>query len=55
MRTTREARVYIVAELGRSIDRIALATACLGQAYELLDEATGDRLEGALFRPVQRA
>jgi hypothetical protein len=55
MRTTREAREEIVAELGRSIDRIALATACLGQAYELLDEATGDRLEGALFRPVQRA
>src|SRR3954451_11764553 len=55
MRTTREAREEIVAELGRSIDRIALATACLGEAYELLDEATGDRLEGALFRPVQRA
>ena len=51
MRTTLEAREEIVAELGRSIDRIALATACLGQAYELLDETTADRLEGALFRP----
>ena len=55
MQTTLEAREEIVAELGRSIDRIALATACFGQAYELVDEATGDRLEATLFRPVQRA
>jgi hypothetical protein len=29
--------------------------AALGEAYEQLDEATGDRLEKALFRPVQLA
>ncbi len=55
MRTTLEAREEILAELSMAIDRVALATACLGQAYELVDETTGDRLEAELFRPVQRA
>ena len=55
VRTTIEAREEILAELRIAIDRIGLALACLGQAYELLDEMTGDRLEAELFRPVQRA
>lgn len=55
MRTTLEAREEILAELRTAISRIGLAIACLGQAYELLDETTADRLESALFRPVQRA
>ncbi len=50
-----EAREEILAELRIAIDRIGLALACLGQAYELLDEMTGDRLEAELFRPVQKS
>src|SRR5262249_3836300 len=30
-------------------------TACLGEAYEQLDDATADRLEQELFRPLQKA
>ena len=54
-RTAHEDREQILAELAVAIDHIALATACLGAAYELLDEATADRLEAELFRPVQKA
>lgn len=53
--TTLEARTQIVDELGGATLQIAYAVACLGAAYELLDEATGDRLDAELFRPVQRA
>ena len=35
--------------------RIGRALTALGAAYEQLDEATGDRLEEELFRPVQVA
>jgi hypothetical protein len=55
VRTTLEAREEILGELGSAIDRIGLAVACLGQAYELVDQTTADRLEAELFRPVQRA
>jgi hypothetical protein len=53
--TTLEARTQIVDELGAATEQIALSVASLGAAYELLDELTADRLEGELFRPVQRA
>ncbi|MGH2987543.1 MAG: hypothetical protein ACRDLO_12765 [Solirubrobacterales bacterium] len=53
--TTGQARAQIVHDLGAATDRIALAVASLGAAYELLDELTADRLEADLFRPVQRA
>jgi hypothetical protein len=53
--STAEARTRIVADLGAAIDQLALATACLGEAYEHLDDATADRLESELFRPAQRA
>jgi hypothetical protein len=55
VRTTLEAREEILAKLAVATDQIALATACLGQAYELLDDASAERLESELFRPVQRA
>lgn len=55
MRTTLEAREEILARLSVAIERASLATACLGQAFELLDDASAERLEDALFRPVQRA
>jgi hypothetical protein len=54
-RTERDDREQIVRSLGVATDRIALATASLGLAYEQLDETTADRLEDKLFRPVQRA
>ena len=54
-RTALEDRQQILADLAIAIDQIALATACLGAAYEQLDEATGDRLELELFRPTQKA
>ena len=55
VRTALEAREKILADLATAIDQMALATACLGQAYEQLDELTADRLEEELFRPVQKA
>jgi len=51
--TTAEARASLLEEIGRSADQLALALACLDQAYELLDENSADRLETELFRPVQ--
>jgi len=53
--TTAEARRELLEGLAEAIDRIALALAELGAAYELLDEHTADRLEEELFGPVQRA
>lgn len=54
-RSALEDREQILADLAIAIEQLTLASACLGQAYELLDEVTGDRLEDELFRPVQRA
>jgi hypothetical protein len=53
--TTLEAREQILSDLGSATVQISFAVGCLGAAYELLDEATADRLEAELFRPVQRA
>ena len=53
--TAHEARVQILDELAGAIDQIALAVACLSEAFELLDVNTADRLEADLFRPVQKA
>jgi hypothetical protein len=54
-RTALEDRRQILADLAIAIDQIALATACIGEAYEQLDVASADRLEQELFRPAQRA
>jgi hypothetical protein len=54
-RTALEDRQQILADLAIAIDQMAVATACLGAAYEQLDESTGDRLEQELFRPAQKA
>jgi hypothetical protein len=51
--TTAEARAGMLEEIGQAADQLGLAIACLNQAYELLDENAGDRLEADLFRPVQ--
>ncbi len=53
--STVEARGRILADLASVIAQLGFGTACLGEAYEQLDDATADRLEDTLFRPLQRA
>lgn len=53
--TALEARGQILDDLAEAGDQIGLAVACLGEAYEQLDEGTAERLETELFRPVQKA
>ena len=53
--TTAEARARILDELAAAIDQLATGAACLGEAYEQLDDATADRMEDALYRPLQKA
>jgi hypothetical protein len=52
---TAEARQELLDTVAEAADRIAVALAALGDAYELLDEQAADRMEEALFRPVQTA
>jgi len=52
---TREARQHLLDTVAEAVDELAIAVAALGGAYELLDEVTADRMEDALFRPVQSA
>lgn len=42
-------------DVGRALEQLAFALACLGEAYELVDENAADRLEESLFRPVRSA
>lgn len=53
--TSVEARQHLLDALSEAVDEIGLAIAALGAAYEQLDEQSADRLEEALFRPVQAA
>ena len=53
--TAREAREQILGDLAGAIDQVAVALACLGEAYEQLAVDAADRLEADLFRPVQKA
>lgn len=53
--STAVARQEMLDEIALAVDGIAVALAGLGEAYELVDDHTGDRLEGELFRPVQHA
>ncbi len=50
-----EARQTLLDTVAEAADDLALALADLGEAYELLDEPTADRLEAELFRPAQIA
>jgi methionine synthase II (cobalamin-independent) len=50
-----EARQDLLDDIAEAIERLAAALAELGVAYEQLDEHSADRLEEALFRPVQTA
>lgn len=53
--TTAEGRKQVLDDLAEGAEQIGAALAALGEAYERLDEQTGDRLEEQLFRPVQAA
>ena len=53
--TTADGRRQLLEALARGADEIGVALAALGEAYELLDERTAERLEQELFRPVQSA
>jgi hypothetical protein len=53
--TNAEGRQQLLDELGGAADAIAIAIAALGEAYELLDDQTADKLEDLLFRPAQHA
>ncbi len=53
--TQTEARRQLLDTMADAIDELGLALACLGDAYERLDESTADRLEQELFLPLQAA
>ncbi len=53
--TTEEARTQILEDLAAANDQLALAMACLGEAFELLDVMSAERMEDELYRPVQKA
>jgi hypothetical protein len=53
--TTAEGRSRLLDDLAAGTERVGTALAALGEAYEHLDEQTGERLEEQLFRPVQAA
>ena len=53
--TTAEARDRIIGDLEAAEEELAFAVASLGEAFEALPEASADRLEDELFRPVQKA
>ena len=50
-----EARKRLLDTIAEAVEEIAVALGALGDAYEQLDEDSGDRLEATLFRPVQSA
>lgn len=53
--TSAQGREQILDALAEATDHVALALACLTEAYEHVDDRTADQLEEALFRPVQLA
>ena len=53
--TTSEARQELLDSVAQAANELAFASACLTEAYEQLDEHSGDRLEEECFRPVQMA
>ena len=52
---SQEARQRLLDSVAEATDLLGAALAALGDAYEQLDEASADRLEEQLFRPVQVA
>jgi hypothetical protein len=52
---TAEARQQLLDDLAGAIESLGDSVATLGAAYDALDDATADRMEELLFRPVQQA
>jgi len=50
-----EGRRELLGATAEAADTIAVALAALGEAYELVDEDTAERLEDELFGPLQGA
>lgn len=53
--TNAEGRTQILDDAGAAVEQLGVAIAALGEAYEHLDEQSGERLETQLFRPLQGA
>jgi hypothetical protein len=51
--TTEEGRTQILDDAAAAVDQLSIAMAALAEAYEHLDEQSGDRMEARLFRPLQ--
>ena len=50
-----QARSELLDDLAGAIDQLAFALAGVGEAYDELDERTGDVLEQEVFKPLQSA
>jgi hypothetical protein len=50
-----EARGQLLDDLAAAIDQLAFALACVGEAYDELDERAADVLEDEVFKPLQAA
>jgi len=50
-----EARGQLLDDLAAAIDHLAFALACVGEAYDELDERAADVLEAEVFKPLQAA
>ncbi|MBA2505661.1 MAG: hypothetical protein H0V29_06915 [Thermoleophilaceae bacterium] len=50
-----EARQELLDTIAEATDEMGAAIAALGGAYELMDDASADRMEEQLFRPTQAA
>jgi hypothetical protein len=53
--STAEARQQLLDDVAAATERLGVALAALGEAYEQLDEYNAGQLEEQLFRPVQTA
>jgi hypothetical protein len=53
--TSDEGRRELLAATAEAADTIAVVLAALGEAYELVDDDTAERLESELFGPAQAA
>lgn len=53
--TVEEGRRRLLDELAAAVEQLAVAVACFGEAYELVDAQSADVLEERLFAPTQAA
>jgi hypothetical protein len=53
--TTADARQQLLDTVAEAAEELGVALAALSEAYEQLDERTGETVEEQLFRPVQLA